>query len=133
MGLARGHISEPELKQIILSIQEELILVGAELACLPDEVSKLKARIDDDHACKLEEYIEKYEALTEMPREFVPPGGTPASGALDLARSIIRRGERRIAGLAEQGEIANPAMQSYCNRLADLLFTLARYVDSNNE
>ena len=130
MGLARGYVSEPELKQIILSIQEDLILVGAELACLREDVSKLKARITDDHARKIEELIEKYEALTEMPREFIPPGGTPASGALDLARSIIRRGERRIAGLVSEGEVANPALQSYCNRLADLLFTLARYVDA---
>jgi cob(I)alamin adenosyltransferase len=133
MGLARGLIAEPELKRLILSIQEDLILVNAELACLPEDVSKLKARITDDHARKIGEFIEKYEALTEMPREFVPPGGTPASGALDLARSIIRRGERRIAGLVEEGAVVNPAMQSYCNRLADLLFTLARYVDSNNE
>ena len=130
MGLARGFVSEPELKQIILSIQEDLILVGAELACLREDVSKLKARITDDHARKIEELIEKYETLTEMPREFIPPGGTPASGALDLARSIIRRGERRIAGLVSEGEVANPALQSYCNRLADLLFTLARYVDA---
>lgn len=131
MGLARGFVQDPELKQIILGIQQDLILVGAELACLPDDVPKLKARITDEHARKLEGYIEKYEALTEMPREFVPPGGTPASGALDLARATIRRGERRIAGLVEEGAVANPAMQSYCNRLADLLFTLARYVDSN--
>ena len=95
-----------------------------------EDVSKLKARITDDHARKIEELIEKYETLTEMPREFIPPGGTPASGALDLARSIIRRGERRIAGLVSEGEVANPALQSYCNRLADLLFTLARYVDA---
>lgn len=133
MGLARGFISEPELKQIILSIQQDLILVGAELACLPDDVPKMKARITDDHARSLEHIIEKYETLTVMPREFVPPGGTPASGALDLARAIIRRGERRIAGLAAEGEVANQALQSYCNRLADLLFTLARYVDSNEK
>lgn len=133
MGLARGFVSEPELKQIILSIQEDLILVGAELACLREDVSKLKARITDVHARKIEELIEKYEALTEMPREFIPPGGTPASGALDLARSIIRRGERRIAGLVSEGEVANPALQSYCNRLADLLFTLARYVDAKED
>jgi cob(I)alamin adenosyltransferase len=133
MGLARGFLSDPELKQIILGIQEDLILVGAELACLPEDVSKLNARITDDHARKIEELIEKYEALATMPQEFVPPGGTPASGALDLARSIIRRSERRLAGLVEEGAVANPAMQSYCNRLADLLFTLARYVDSNNE
>ena len=133
MGLARGFVSEPELKQIILSIQEDLILVGAELASLPGDVSKLKSRITGKHARKIEEFIEKYEALTEMPREFIPPGGTPASGALDLARSIVRRGERRIAGLISEGEVANPALQSYCNRLADLLFTLARYVDAKEE
>lgn len=129
LGLARGFLSDPVLKQIILDIQAELVVLNAELACLMEDVPRLKARMSEDHVERLEKLLEKYEDLTDMPGEFVPPGGTPASGALDLARSIIRRGERRVAGLAEDGEIDNPSMQAYCNRLADLLFTLARYVD----
>lgn len=133
LGLARGLVSDPKLKQIILDIQEELFLVGAELASLPDEVSRLKSRISESHADGLEKLIEQYEGPADMPKGFVPPGGTPASGALDLARSIVRRGERRIAKLVDEGEVKNPDLLSYCNRLADLLFTLARYAESIEE
>ncbi len=133
LGLARGLIADPDLKQIILEIQEDLFLVGGELASLPDEVSKLKSRISEVHTDRLESLIEQFEKSTDMPKGFVPPGGTPASGALDLARTIVRRGERRIAKLADDGEIKNPDLQSYCNRLADLLFTLARYTELSDE
>ena len=133
LGLARGLLAEPELKRIALSIQEELFLVGAELACLPGDVSKLKARISQSHTRRIEELIVKYEKLPDMPKSFVPPGGTPAAGALDLARSILRRAERRIARLFEEGEIGNPELLAYCNRLADLLFTLGRYMEAFGE
>ena len=133
LGLARGLIADPDLKQTILEIQEDLFLVGGELASLPDEAPKLKSRISKIHTDRLEKLVEQFEKLTDMPKEFVPPGGTPASGALDLARAIIRRGERRIAKLADDGEIRNIDLQSYCNRLADLLFTLARYTESSEE
>jgi len=131
LGLARAFTSEVKVKKIILGIQEELVLLGAELATLPEEIDRLKARITEKHADRLEKLIEEYEKLVQMPRAFVPPGGTPAAGALDLARSIMRRAERRIAKLYEEGEVTNPQILSYCNRLADLLFTLARYEESN--
>lgn len=127
LGLARGLVSDKKLKQIILDIQKELFIVGAELATLPGESSKLKNRISETHTLRLEKLIEDHEKLFEMPGAFVPPGGTPAAGALDLARSIIRRAERRIAKLLDEGEVENPQLLCYCNRLADLLFTLARY------
>jgi cob(I)alamin adenosyltransferase len=130
MGLARALTSEAIVKEIILGIQKELFLLGAELATLPEEIQKLKARITETHADRLEKLVEEYEKLVRMPRAFVPPGGTPAAGALDLARSIMRRAERRIAKLYEDGEVTNPHIPSYCNRLADLLFTLARYEES---
>ena len=130
LGLARALISDSKLRQIILAIQEELFLVGAELASLPGEASKLKARISEAHTLRLEKLIGEYEGLVEMPQIFVPPGGTPGAGALDLARSITRRAERRVAKLFDEGEIKNPQLLSYCNRLSDLLFTLARYTEA---
>ena len=130
LGLARALVSDVKLKRIILDIQKELFLLGSELAALPDETSKLKARVSEAHALRLEKLIEDYEKLTKIPRAFVPPGGTPGSGALDLARSIIRRAERRIVKMFDEKEIENPQLLRYCNRLADLLFTLARYEES---
>jgi cob(I)alamin adenosyltransferase len=129
LGLARGFLADQELKRIILKIQENLVHLNAELACLPQDIPRLKTRITGEHVGELEKLNGHYESLTDMPAQFVPPGGSPASGALDLARSIVRRGERRVAGLVEAGEVDNPSIQSYCNRLADLLFTLARHAD----
>jgi cob(I)alamin adenosyltransferase len=136
LGLARAFINNPEVKQIILDIQQELFVVGSELATLPHENVKLKKRISQEHSLRLEKLIEKFESLIQMPNAFVPPGGSPGAGSLDLARSIIRRAERRVAKLYDEGEIRNAELLCYCNRLADLLFTLARYdewADRNNK
>ena len=130
LGLARALSSDAKLKQIVLDIQEDIFVMGAELASLPDETSKLKSRISEAKTRGLEEILEEYEASAKMPKAFVPPGGTPVAAALDLARSITRRAERRIAKLVDEGEVKNPELLRYCNRLADLLFTLARYEET---
>ncbi len=127
LGLARSLIADPKLQKVVLSIQTELFIVGAELAALPDETAKLTTRISDKHTLRIEKLVEEHEKLVQMPKAFVPPGGSPGGAALDLARSIVRRGERRIAKLIDEGEVKNQELLHYCNRLADLLFTLARY------
>lgn len=131
LGLARALVDDSILRRIILGIQHELFIVGAELAVLPHEDQKLARKILPEHTLQLERLIEKYEALVQMPTGFVPPGGNPGAGALDLARSTLRRAERRIAKLFDDGEIRNSEILCYCNRLADLLFTLARYEESS--
>jgi cob(I)alamin adenosyltransferase len=67
-----------------------------------------------------------YETRVEMPREFVVPGETPASAALELARAILRRAERRAVSLDAAGQVAGKHLVAYLNRLADLLWVLAR-------
>ena len=64
-----------------------------------------------------------------LPRAFIIPGASAASGALDLSRSILRRAERRVVELKEQDLLANPQVLKYINRLADLIFVMARYED----
>lgn len=130
LGLARALVGDSDLNQIILDIQQELFIVGSELAVLPHEDQKLSKKILPKHTLQLERLIEKYEGLVQMPTQFVPPGGGPGAGALDLARSTLRRAERRIAKLYDDGEIKNGEILCYCNRLADLLFTLARYEEN---
>ena len=133
LGLARALTSDARFKQILLGIQEDIFIIGAELASLPDEVSKLKTRISEAKTHRLEDILEEYEAPAQLPKAFVPPGGTPVAAALDLARSITRRAERRIAKLVDEGEVKNPELLRYCNRLADLLFTLARYEEATKQ
>ena len=72
--------------------------------------------------------IEEFEAKVEMPKAFVIPGGDSAgSAALDVARTVVRRAERRVVALKEARVVKNDEVLRYLNRLADLVFTLARY------
>ncbi len=64
-----------------------------------------------------------------MPQVFVLPGGTPASSAIDMGRTIIRTAERRVVAIWEAGQLTNELILAYLNRLGDLLFVLARYQD----
>jgi cob(I)alamin adenosyltransferase len=68
--------------------------------------------------------IESLQAQVEIPREFILPGDTPGSAALDLARTIVRRAERRIAELMARGDLANRDLLPFVNRLSSYLFLL---------
>ena len=82
-----------------------------------------------DMVSKIEEIIDRLQRDIEMPPEFIVPGGSPGSGALDLARSMVRTAERRVVALSETGEIKNGEVLRYLNRVSDLLFIMARYED----
>ena len=81
---------------------------------------------------ELEELIDKYMAQVELPPKFVIPGGTPLSATLDIARTTIRRAERRIAALAEQGQLADHTVIRFVNRASDLVFAMARASDTDD-
>jgi cob(I)alamin adenosyltransferase len=77
----------------------------------------------------LEERIDAYMARVDLPPKFVVPGGTELSAALDLARTLLRRAERRIVALARTGALDGSAVLRYVNRASDLLFAMARFAD----
>ena len=79
----------------------------------------------------LENLIEQLNEDIALPRAFIIPGASAASGALDLGRNILRRAERRIVALKEQDLLMNPNVLKYINRLADLVFVMARYEDKD--
>ena len=79
----------------------------------------------------LEELINEVEAQVELPKAFIIPGANAGSSFIDLARAMVRRSERRAVVLLEKGEIKNDAILRYLNRLADLLFIIARYEESS--
>lgn len=129
LGVARAASADPRLRETILRLQRELFRLGAELATARDNQDKLAPKgwkVTPEMTGALEGLIDAFEAETEMPKEFVIPGESPASAALDLARAIVRRCERRVVALARAGE-ADGEVVRYLNRLADLLFVLARY------
>src|SRR5688500_401484 len=138
LGLARASIgavtdrTEARLEDLILRLQRELFVVGAELATHADRRDRLTdgvSRVTADMATALEREIDELEELVEQPTEFVVPGESMTGAALDLARSTIRRAERRAVALAEGGGLPDSQVVPYLNRLADLLFVMARAAD----
>lgn len=131
LGMARATCSDPDLAATILRLQRELFVVGAEIATAPENWSKLSeekgTRVSLAMVDALEALIDETEARAPMPKEFVIPGETQCSAAIDLARALVRRAERRCVALARDGGVPDGEVVRYLNRLADLLFVLARY------
>ncbi|MGA9775446.1 MAG: cob(I)yrinic acid a,c-diamide adenosyltransferase [Candidatus Dormiibacterota bacterium] len=135
MGLARSLCSQPPVAQALLELERECFTVGAELATDPDERAKLEKHfpvLGAGAADKLEERVHHLEAEVGLPPGFVLPGGTPGAAALDLARSLTRRAERRAVTLQRAGQLGNPEVVRYLNRLSDLLFMLARQEEAGS-
>jgi len=127
LGLAKVFTRDATIQEMIRTVQEDLVVLGAELSC--EGVAEKQYRIGTERTARLEEWIERLQREVPLPRQFILPGGNPASAAIDLGRTIIRRAERRAVALRESGELDSPDVHSYLNRLADFLFTLARYAE----
>jgi cob(I)alamin adenosyltransferase len=129
LGLARSLTDSPERAARILELQRELFVVGAELATGPGHRADLERHFNVVTAAMadaLENEIHDLEARVPLPGGFVIPGGTPVGAAIDLARTLVRRAERRTVSLQRAGGVENPEVLRYLNRCSDLLFMLAR-------
>ena len=133
IGMARAELDiagMSDLADLCLRFQRELFVVGAELAANPERLERLQdgvTRVSEQMLDGLEADLARWEAKVEMPREFVVPGETRASSALEVARSVTRRAERRVIALGRAAEsVAGGWSVPYLNRLADLLWVLAR-------
>ncbi|MGZ5214486.1 MAG: cob(I)yrinic acid a,c-diamide adenosyltransferase [Actinomycetota bacterium] len=130
LGLARSLAVDLDLQEDILLLQRELFVVGADLAANPSQRKKLDAGVSlvtDDMVRRLEQRIDDLVARRPLPQVFIVPGANPASAAMDLARSIVRRAERRVVELERAERMVNPQVRLYLNRLSDLIFVLARW------
>ena len=140
LGLARAQLGLKDrlgvlsvgfgdLAGLILRLQRDLFVVAAELATNPDAWDRLedgRTRVSADMVEGVETLLREIEGHIAMPREFVVPGQTPTSAALELARTVLRRAERRAVTLGREGLIPGPHLLPYLNRTADLLWVLAR-------
>jgi cob(I)alamin adenosyltransferase len=133
LGVARALCDDQaELHESILSLQRDLFVAGAELATAPGASDRLEdgvSRVTDEMVEALEPEIDGYMSRVELPPHFVIPGGTRLSAALDVARSAIRRAERRTVELRDAEGLASDAVLRYLNRASDLAFALARAAD----
>jgi cob(I)alamin adenosyltransferase len=129
LGLVRVKLTDKELDEVLSIIQNDLFIVGADLASpLSIEVPRIK----EEAITSLEQWADLY--LENLPplREFILPGGSEAGALMHLARTVARRAERRVVELSEKEEI-NTLTIAYINRLSDLLFVLAREVNRRNQ
>jgi cob(I)alamin adenosyltransferase len=130
LGLARGAGLSERVEEIVVRIQREMFMVGAQLATSADNQGKLQQGISKVDASMTEQAEEDIDELLEehpLPQEFILPGASLASAGLDVARSTVRRAERQAVVMSRQGLIDDPEVLRYLNRVSDLLFALARY------
>jgi len=129
LGLARALSPHPRVTAICEELQRGLYAIGAELGTNP-EADKSFVTTGTSQIQRLEQLISELESEATMPAGFILPGATPASGALDLARAITRRAERRCVTLERAGGLRSPEVRRWLNRLSLLLFVLGRYEES---
>jgi cob(I)alamin adenosyltransferase len=122
IGLAKGLTVDDHVRELCEELQRGLYKLGAELATEPADAGKFGA-VEHADVSRLEAIAGDLEAEVPMPTGFILPGATPASGALDLARAVVRRAERRCLGLPG----VPPEAMAYLNRMSLLLFILGRY------
>lgn len=126
LGLARSLTADAGVREMIEELQRGLYAVGAELGTNPASGSRF-VTTGPHEVDRLDGLIEELEAGMAMPEGFILPGAMPSSAALDLARSVVRRAERRCVSLEKAGGLANPEVRRWLNRLSLLLFVLARH------
>ena len=126
LGLARALIGDAAQATEVRELTVDLFRIGAELASNAPEKQKWLEPTEARHVEWIDKRIAAIEPTLRLPLSFIVPGATKASAALDVARAVARRLERRVAALAESGNYANPQGVIYLNRLSDYLFLLAR-------
>jgi cob(I)alamin adenosyltransferase len=126
LGRARALDPDRALDAELAAIQSKLFHVGAELATTDPAMLGKLARITDEDVTALEHVIDRLEGDLAPLASFILPGGAPLAAELHVARTVCRRAERRVVALM-QGEAVEPRLARYLNRLADLLFVMARW------
>jgi cob(I)alamin adenosyltransferase len=129
IGIALLHIGDVDVREVLAHVQNDLFDLGADLCRPQREHRKVEPlRVSERQVSWIENKIDSLNTALAPLDSFVLPGGSGASAHLHHARTVIRRAERYMAEIAYQ-EPVNPAALKYANRLSDLLFVLARYLN----
>ncbi len=128
LGIVRADNKEKEIDEILEQVQNELFVLGADLATPRSSNTKQIRRVEPKDAVRLERVIDKLDAELKPLRAFILPGGSPVAARLHFARTVCRRAERAVVRLSRNEDIGE-AITIYLNRLSDLLFVLARYAN----
>ena len=135
LGIARATGANRAIAEQILTIQKELVVVMGELATASEDLERFQK--NGFHLTTTEMVDHQTQAIDELEKDknlygkgWAMPGNTPLGAALDFARTVCRRAERRVAVLKQDGKF-NPEILRYLNRLSDLCWLLARFVEKH--
>ena len=135
LGVARATASEKFISENLLAIQKHLVTVMGELAVLPEDLPRYAkdgfGAVTPEMTAQLEALVKEIESQNVSFKGWATPGATPTAAALDLARTICRRAERRVCDLNQSGELKNPEIIIFLNRLGDLLWLFARWEETD--
>lgn len=133
IGLARATSKRKFLRETLFLIQKELVILMGEIGVAAKDLSRYRkggySIVTPAMTAKLDAFVKQLEARNISFKGWATPGANVNSAALDVARTVCRRAERRVCALQETGELHNPEIIIYLNRLADLLWLLARWTE----
>jgi cob(I)alamin adenosyltransferase len=134
IGLARATATDDFVRGNLFWIQKSLVDLMGELSVTLEDLPRYTqdgyTLVTSVMTSKLEALVKEIEAQKVSFKGWATPGATQNSAALDLARTVCRRAERRVCGLTESGELKNAEIGIYLNRLSDLLWLFARWVEA---
>lgn len=134
LGMVRATATEKFVSENIFWIQKSLVDVMGEVGVLPKDLPRYELggfkRVAPELTAKLDALVKEIEAQNVSFKHWATPGATPSSATLDVARTVCRRAERRVYDLSAAGELPNPEILIFLNRLSDLLWLFARWVEA---
>jgi cob(I)alamin adenosyltransferase len=137
LGVARAAADLDFVRETLLPVQNDLITLMGELATRVEDLERYQRDgfrlLGPDLTSRLDRVVAEIESRNLQLGGWATPGGNPCSAALDLARTVCRRAERRVCALQETGGLPNREIIVYLNRLADALWLLARWVDGQSD
>jgi cob(I)alamin adenosyltransferase len=137
LGLARATANENFVQENLLAIQKDLVIVMGELATTVEDLPRYTkdgySVVTSQMTARMESIIKSIEAQKITYKGWATPGGTVGSASLDLARTTCRRAERRVSALQEANQLPNREILVFLNRVSDLLWLMARWVEAKSE
>jgi len=131
LGVVRASSSSSEVKKLLVEIQRDLYKLMAETAADSANVARFR-QIDHERVAWLEQQISSLGKSIQIGKDFIIPGDSYSAAMMDLARTIVRRAERRLVELMDRGDVENQQLIRYMNRLSTLLFILEQIENKAN-
>lgn len=127
LGMARAIVPDRKIKEMLLTIQSHLFIIGSDLALAGKDRSLLKGEICRKDVEWLDQLISEFKKSLGLEPKFIVYGETLPSSVLDVARAVSRRVERNVVKMDSKKMLLNLTIPEYLNRLSEILYCLARY------